>query len=915
VDVAATNPERLTINTRHKSQRLTLLCRLIRSCLKRGIPTQKAKTPNSSSAALQKLTAAALALPGVIGSGASAAETESAVVQYGHYEEGKRQLYGYNAKFDPLTVDSLNANGSFNFLERFRFGFNFAQDTWAGATPVTSLPFRAMERLSDIQILAGASAKPDTSSTPAFRIDDRNNIYTLEGTFPKIRFAKDNRLIHMMTSASPETRKQADGRLGYEWDEAALGAGAGVSMEKDYTSRFFDINGRMDFNRKLTTLTAGYSHTAAQTNVLLPDTWNGWTSSEIGSELGEIKTDRAYPNGNPKLVVKNLRHDWSANVGITQVLSKSAVLQGSFGYTSSTGYLENAYKIVSFISRGEALGLSADGQQLYNPALTHIYEQRPNERNQFNWTLGFIHHIPVLDAALHTDYRFFQDDWGISSHTFETAWEQPLGKGWSVTPRFRYYSQSAADFYYPYVNCNDQQGVLCAKSLKNFSSDHRLSAFGALSGGIVLSKQFAKGVTFEASGEYYTHQGSLKLGGKGEGAYADFDYYAVNAALKVDLAAAFNGNTGLGADIDLEESTGHENHAGHHTHMAHHKHATHGPAGVMFDHMLDAGDFMVGYRYMFGRQIGDMLNGSHVASDREIVAQGGCDSPGCSVRPGEMNMSMHMIDLMYAPTDWLTLMVMPQFVDMDMKLDPLEGGIPSVHSSHVSHETGGVGDTGLYGLVKLWGTSIHHLHATIGVSAPTGDANIRLNPVAGHSHNPNLVIQPEYLHYGMQLGSGTWDFKPSLTYTGRIDQWSWGAQISGTKRLEDRNDEGYALGDSIQSTAWGSYDLLDWLSASVRGLYTEQGKVRGVFNRHSRLDIASNTTTYLSNSINGPMDSPNSYGGRYWDVGFGLNLMIPSGSLQGNHLSFEWLHPVSDDVNGYQLERKEGFFATWGLMF
>ena len=27
-----------------------------------------------------------------------------------------------------------------------------------------------------------------------------------------------------------------------------------------------------------------------------------------------------------------------------------------------------------------------------------------------------------------------------------------------------------------------------------------------------------------------------------------------------------------------------------------------------------------------------------------------------------------MLDLMYAPTDWLTLMLMPQFVDMNMAM-------------------------------------------------------------------------------------------------------------------------------------------------------------------------------------------------------------------------------------------------------
>jgi len=90
-----------------------------------------------------------------------------------------------------------------------------------------------------------------------------------------------------------------------------------------------------------------------------------------------------------------------------------------------------------------------------------------------------------------------------------------------------------------------------------------------------VSKQFAKGVSLEAGYEYYSHAGSLKLGG-GEASYAGFNYFAANAALKVNLSA-------------LEPGGPAEDHGG----AAHH-HAT-APAGVLFSHMLDkAGAFMVG---------------------------------------------------------------------------------------------------------------------------------------------------------------------------------------------------------------------------------------------------------------------------------------------------------------------------------
>jgi hypothetical protein len=153
----------------------------------------------------------------------------------------------------------------------------------------------------------------------------------------------------------------------------------------------------------------------------------------------------------------------------------------------------------------------------------------------------------------------------------------------------------------------------------------------------------------------------------------------------------------------------------------------------------------------------------------------------------------------------------------------------------------------------------------------------------------------------MQLGSGTWDFRPSLTYTGHTGDWSWGGQISGIKRLETRNESGYALGDLIQTTAWGSYNFTNWFSTSVRGIYTEQGKIRGAFNRPS----AEGAT----------VDNPANYGGTFWDIGFGLNLSAPSGPFVGHSLSVEWQQPVADKFNGYQLEREGTLAATWNYAF
>ena len=330
----------------------------------------------------------------------------------------------------------------------------------------------------------------------------------------------------------------------------------------------------------------------------------------------------------------------------------------------------------------------------------------------------------------------------------------------------------------------------------------------------------------------------------------------------------------------------------------------HAPAGVMVDHLHKAGEFMVGYRYSWGRQSGDTLNGTKSVDDLAI-RHNACLLPGqdpnahsthnhCAMKQSEMTMQMHMLDIMYAPTDWMTLMVMPQWMTMDMTMAPIAGAMHGGHDEHGGgmashgHGTDGFGDTIFGALIKLSDGPGYKLHTGMMVSAPTGSTTER---------GSSGILT----HYMMQLGSGTWDFLPSLTYTGSAERFSWGAQMSGVIRMQDENDQGYRLGDVFQATAWGSYRLNDWFSASVRLLHTNQDEIEGHYN--------------APHGHSSPPDFARNYGGRFWDVGFGVNMVVPDGALKGHRLSIEWMEPLRDDVNGYQQERDGTLYVNWSKAF
>ncbi len=839
-------------------------------------------------------------LPGVVSTAQAAdAGADGVSLQFSQYKEGRRDLIDARSQLPALNVDVVHGSVNAHLQDRVRFTFGYTQDTWSGATPVTTAPLvsnpnRALLRNSaDGVVVAGASPYV-------------NNQLLLDAERRPLRARSsvgggteiDTQAVQVLSSASPESRDQADFSLGYDWDEAALEGGTGVSLENDYESAYGNLSLRLDFNQKLTSVTLGGGYTRSEASAILdPDLLPYLNRSAYQQDI-ERRRGSEILQGN--------RRDWTAHADLTQVINRETLLNLGLGYTDSKGFLENPYKAMTVLFVDQAQVQANPANSPVTADMRVLLEQRPNQNRQLAFNSKLVRYVEGLDAALHLSYGYSHDNWSVSAHTLEAQWIQPLAGGWQVAPRLRYYSQSEADFYQTYLvseqfyrrfnpeNPERPQVFNPALLPEHFSSDHRLSGFGSVSAGLTLSKEITRGLVFESALEYYRRESHLALRGSDSSRYADFDFRLISAGLRLDLDAA-----SLRAQRRARALEGeHAQHQG--MPMGAGQHAAHtGSAGVMFGHLLpNAGDFMLAYRHAFSRQAGSLLGGSHGVSDGEVVSQGCSQSVQCRYVPTYMNMKMHMIDLMYAPTPWLTLMLMPQFMDMDMNLRELAGrpaAVPGVHE-HTGiggHTSGGIGDTVIAGLFKLQETSTHSLHAGLGVSAPTGEVDLEMRRM--------FRIDGGFMHFDMQTGSGTWDLLPSLTYTGHGERWQWGAQLNGVLRLESHNESGYRLGNTAQVTSWSSYGWHSGVSATLRGVYTHRSAIHGDFNDF--------------NARIGPMDFPRNQGGRFLDLGVGLAYTIPAGRLAGNSLALEWLQPVHEDVNGFQLARRGALNASWQFAF
>ena len=98
------------------------------------------------------------------------------------------------------------------------------------------------------------------------------------------------------------------------------------------------------------------------------------------------------------------------------------------------------------------------------------------------------------------------DDWGVDSHTLDLHWHQPFGAKWYVQPHVRYYTQSAAEFWRPYLLAGDPLP-------DHASADYRLGELDDISVGFKVGRSFGNGAhEWSARVEYYRQSGRAPPG-------------------------------------------------------------------------------------------------------------------------------------------------------------------------------------------------------------------------------------------------------------------------------------------------------------------------------------------------------------------------------------------------------------------
>ena len=353
---------------------------------------------------------------------------------------------------------------------------------------------------------------------------------------------------------------------------------------------------------------------------------------------------------------------------------------------------------------------------------------------------------------------------------------------------------------------------------------------------------------------------------------------------------------GLSSGVMAAEEMDHSQHD-----MAAMDHSQHdSTAGQHVHHGHGKGGFMFEYQFM-RMEMDGLLDGTDSVSTRDISGANMVMPPGTPpmkkagkdymMSPTSMTMDMHMFMGMYGFTDTFTLMGMVHYLsnDMDMVMHmytPVGGMPPDTYAGDMtgSMDTSGIGDIRFDGMFKLTDSWT----GSVGLSVPTGSIDEKVTmDMAGTNilngmpmMNPGMPVQAPYM---MQLGSGTYDLIPSVTYQTGAGDWTWGGQASYTYHIGE-NDNDYTVGDILELNGWGKYSVNKGLTLTSRLEILDWDKIDG--------------QDPLINPMMSPAGDPNATGGTRADLLFGI-----SGHFAEYHMiSVEVGAPIFQDLNGPQLE-------------
>lgn len=258
-----------------------------------------------------------------------------------------------------------------------------------------------------------------------------------------------NYYVDMITSASvdveatasqyTEERVERSAGIDYLHGKTTMGLSWTNSEEDDYSATSYRFGLSHDFFGDLTTVGISYGR---------------------GDDTVRRAGDAVFEEAAERQVYR---------VDLTQVLTKSLIMNINYEGVTDEGFLNNPYRQVRYLDPTADRGFS------YEPELY------PNTRTSSAAAVRALYFLPYR-ASLKGEFRTYSDTWGISAWNGEVAYVHPLARGITLDFKYRFYTQEQADFY---------SDLFERRSAQNFlARDKELSTFTTHTIGAGISYEF-----------------------------------------------------------------------------------------------------------------------------------------------------------------------------------------------------------------------------------------------------------------------------------------------------------------------------------------------------------------------------------------------------------------------------------------
>jgi len=288
--------------------------------------------------------------------------------------------------------------------------------------------------------------------------------------------SKTDELIYINGSYSHSSKSRnfiwnAHAAVSNEYDYTSLGLGAGISklFNKKNTEISLSASAYLDTWRPIYP-TELHEFESYGSNFLNQGFFSGVTVlDQSGNASGAYLPTQfsSYQQVN--------RNSYALTLGFSQIVLKKLQIALSADILTQNGLLSTPYhriyfadKPQYFIGNASSIANYASPQNKDVFRLADDVERLPNTR--FKIPVGVrLNYYMNASFTLRTFYRYYSDDWGITSQTVNFELPVKLNRSFTIAPMYRFYTQTQATYFAPY-NQHVSTEIY-------YTSDYDLSAF------------------------------------------------------------------------------------------------------------------------------------------------------------------------------------------------------------------------------------------------------------------------------------------------------------------------------------------------------------------------------------------------------------------------------------------------------